>query len=237
MSYEFNWEPKGDPESPQVIYEAHFGPRKYQLKIGDKAEIEKWKNEIHKIHEYLLDDDKDGLKNFMKGGRYRRDVKKILEIQESEGLDEEGKKLLSISLWIMKNQSDWRGFLAAGFKLIKGGMKTLDHYLKNVDSPSCLDAAILVEFLTEIYGIKGVVKKVAGRYSHWYWESETGKVVDIWWGYSRGGLYLHKETYKNMKTRFIRSGRVTDISREETLKVKRKISDKDDDDDDQKHDD
>jgi hypothetical protein len=222
MSFEYNWVPDGDPQEDQVVFEATFGPRKYKIKVGDKAQIEKWKDEITELHAAIKSGDLEKLEKLMKDGRYKKSIEKVMELQKKEGLDEEGEKLLAISLLIMKRQSDWKGLFAAGMKLVKGGIRDLDRYFENIDSPSCLDAAVLVEYLTEIHNIKGVITRLAGRYTHWYWQSETGKVVDIWWGYGRGGLYMDQETHKEMKTRYTRSAVVTDHSGRKVKKLKKK---------------
>ena len=182
------------------------------MKIGDRATIESWKKEIAQLHEAIVDGDFDRLKDLMAGGRYKRDISRVMEIQTRENIDDEGRKLLAIALLLMKHQSDWRGFCSAGWKLIKGGVKKLDDYFDEVNSPSCLDAAVMIEYLTELHGMEGKIKRVAGRYSHWYWESISGKVIDIWWGYGRGGLYNNNEKYSEIKRRFTRSGRMTDAA-------------------------
>ncbi len=212
MTYEFDWHPEGDPEDEQIIFETNLGPQKYQLKIGDRATVESWKMEISLLHQAIIEQDWERLQELMANGRYKRDIMKVMAIQQKENLDEEGKKLLAIALLLMKHQSDWRGFVSAGWKLIKGGVKNLDHYFDNNNSPSCLDAAVMVEYLTELFGVSGKVRRVAGRYSHWFWESESGKVIDIWWGYGRGGVYGQKNKHLALKRRFTLSGRVTDVA-------------------------
>lgn len=132
---------------------------------------------------------------------FKPHAEKVYKILESEGLDEEDKTLLAISLWILREQDKWKWRTIS--KVLKGGTFSLSSFVQKKGLPSCLDSVVLTKRMAESFQIIGQVKLAEPdkhQFSHRYFQSESGKIVDVWWGRrNRGGLFQKEEDYEEKK--------------------------------------
>jgi len=173
-----------------VVFQKRIGLKEYVLRRPDDATKEKWQQEVVAVRDAIKTKDIEKIRQVIHHPYILEHWAEILENVTKEGpLTEEEESLLAISLWTMDKQGKWQGLVQAGKMLVKGGEHDLKQIVEHELATACVNSASLVEYLTEIFGIKGLVKRTGGRLSHRYWESDTGRVVDAWWGREVGGLF------------------------------------------------
>ncbi|MFZ2226730.1 MAG: hypothetical protein WA064_05430 [Candidatus Moraniibacteriota bacterium] len=185
-----------------------FGDRWYRIEGENKEKMTEWKNQITEILNCLADKDFHKKTNI-----YLDKIPQNIEREMGEfggSFDEEAKTLLSICLWLQREQGGkWVGNRKVLWRIMSKDSVTLSSILDRNSAPSCVDTSFLIKALAEEFGIAGEVKKlpmgkmnlIPGKIAHFYFESETGKIVDFWWGRSSkrgentGGLKLTQESY------------------------------------------
>jgi len=188
------------PVLPRELYRGRVGFSDYVITDEEREVIEEWASQIQELRDLIDSGDKDGLAELAKRENSRLYIGKFLEKLETEGLDEEDKTLLSIGLWIQREQDKWRKW-GVIIKVLKGGTFNLSSFLENKGKSSCLDSSILVKRMAEHFHIAGQVELTNQKnpFSHRYFQSQSGKVVDVWWGWRRGGLFQNNEEFKKKK--------------------------------------
>lgn len=184
----------------EKIFSEKVGPlRKYEVLKPEEKIIEDWVKGVSEIYEALNNGEVEELENLMRGGNYKMSVKDVLKKQNLASLNEEQKILLATTLWTYREQNAWRGKgwkekLPYLWRFAKGGEVDMSQFVKKEWVPNCIDSALLVHVLAEKMGVSGSVKRVGEH--HRYWQSDAGDVVDVWWGYRRGGVFTDQEEYQ-----------------------------------------
>ncbi|OGH93662.1 MAG: hypothetical protein A2538_00455 [Candidatus Magasanikbacteria bacterium RIFOXYD2_FULL_41_14] len=183
----------------QIIHEEKIGRRDYMITGEEREVVNGWLEKIGEIKQMLDIGNIEELAKLADDGEYHRDVKQIVAELEQEGLDEEDKILLSISLWLLKEQRKDAKRWPIVKRFLKGGEFKLASFLDKEWVPNCLDSTVLIKVLAEQFGVDGQVKTIkspAGKFAHRYFGSNSGKFVDIWWGYDRAGLFQDEKKFK-----------------------------------------
>jgi len=184
-----------------TVFQKRIGLKEYVLKRPDEATQEKWQQDVGLVLDAIKTKDLERIRTVINHPYILEHWDEILINVEKDGgpLDEEEQTLLAISLWTMDKQGQWKGLMQAGKMLVRGGEHDLRKIVEHELDAACVNSASIVEYFTEIFGIHGVVKRTGGRFSHRYWESDTGRVVDTWWGRERGGLFRSFADYMSSR--------------------------------------
>jgi len=188
-----------------TVFQKKIGLKEYVLKKPDDATRDRWQQEVLAVREAIKTKDLEQIRQIIHHPyTLEHWTEIVVAVEKGAGaLTEDEQSLLAISLWTMDKQGKWEGLVKAGKMLIKGGQHNLQQIVEHELATACVNSASLVEYLTEVFGIKGVVKRTGGRFSHRYWQSDTGTVVDTWWGREVGGVfrsfadYMESYTLKN----------------------------------------
>lgn len=186
-------------EEPQekVLHRERIGFREYVI-TGEAPEVmEKWHGQILEIIGALQNRDLDKLLELMQSGKYKLDLQKITEIIGQEIKDQEGLDLLGISLWILREKDKYAGNWKITKKMLKGGKYSLSEFLATGGEPWCLETTVLARALAENFGIKGEIKRAP--IGHRYFRSNSGKIIDIWWGFRHAGVFQNDQQWKENK--------------------------------------
>jgi len=216
MSYEGQFNPNSrfdslrvDPTDPEefdiasspapdgTVFKKRIGLKEYVLKSPDEATIEKWKAEVSTIIEAIKTRDVEKIREVIKFPYILQHWDQIFQnLEKVRGpLTEEEEIMLAISLWTIDRQGKWLG-LPKGLKLVlSGGTHNLTDVIDHKIPTACVNSASVAEYLTELFGVKGLTKRTGGRISHRYWESDSGRVIDPWCGRELGGLFRSFDEY------------------------------------------
>lgn len=186
-----------------------LGGEWYSIEGESKEKMAEWKNQVVEILNAMDD------KNFHeKTNIYLDKIPQNIERESKEfggSFDDEAKTLLAISLWLQREQGGkWAGNRKILWRIMSKDSTKLSSILDKNGAPACVDTSFLIKALAEEFDIKGEVKKVPmsksklipEKMSHFYFQSETGKIVDYWWarsskrGENTGGLKLTQEAYE-----------------------------------------
>ncbi len=193
------YRPTPEETEPQekILHRERIGVREYVI-TGESPEVmEKWHGQIQEIVDALNKRDLDKLVELMQGGKYQIDNQKITEILEQEINDEESRNLFGIALWILREQDKWAGHRKIVTKMLKGGEYSLSSFLEAGGKPWCLESTVLAKTMAENFGIKGEIKRAP--IMHRYFQAASGKILDVWWGYRRGGVFQNEQQWKEGK--------------------------------------
>jgi hypothetical protein len=184
-----------------------IGKKWYSIEGESKEKMAEWKKQIAEIKNALGSENFSQLTNIYLD-KIPDNIKK--ESKESGGeYDDEAKTLLSICLWLQRGQVKWAGNRKTFWKVLSKDSVKLSSFLDKKGAPACIDTSYLTKALAEEFDINGEVKKVPinknkltpDKMSHFYFRSNTGKIVDYWWGRDRdvgkntGGLKLNQRAY------------------------------------------
>lgn len=188
------------PAAPRELHREKIGFRDYVITDEEREVIEEWASQIQELRDLIDRSDKEGLTELAKRENSQPYINKVLEKLEIEGLDEEDKTLLAIGLWIQREQDKWRKWRVI-VKVLKGGTFSLSSFLQDKGKPSCLDSSVLAQRMAENFHIAGQVElsQPENQFSHRYFRSQSGKVVDVWWGWRRGGLFQNEDEFEKKK--------------------------------------
>ena len=190
-------EPEKTEPREKVLHRERIGVREYVI-TGESPEVmEKWHGQIQEIVDALNKRDLDKLVELMQSGKYQIDNQKITEILEQEINDEESLNLFGIALWILREQDKWAGHRKIVTKMLKGGEYSLSSFLEAGGKPWCLESTVLAKTMAENFGIKGEIKRAP--IMHRYFQAASGKILDVWWGYRRGGVFQNEQQWKEGK--------------------------------------
>jgi len=138
-----------------------------------------------------------------RGCRFGGKMDKIFGLAENKESSADDKRLLAIGLWIIVEVGDFSMFQSA-IKVLKGGTFNLDSFLERKGNPNCIDTSVLTKVIAGWYGVEGNVKMVKDidhskqpnkRDLHHFFESSSGRVVDIWQLRESGGLGLDEQQF------------------------------------------
>lgn len=190
-------QPEAEPQK-KVLHRERVVLGEYTI-TGESPEVmEKWHQQIQEIVDALQSRDLDKLTELMQGGKYKPNYEKIMEILWREVKnDKESLTLLGIALWILREQDKWAGHRKIVTKMLKGGEYSLSSFLETGGKPWCLESSVLAKTMAENFGIKGEVKKAP--IMHRYFQADSGKILDVWWGYRRGGIFQNHQQWKEGK--------------------------------------
>ena len=185
------------PHVPRELYRERISFRDYVI-FDEKPEvIEKWTAQIQEILDAIDKHNLQDLEKLTERHDRRSYAVEVCETLKEEGLDEEDKTLLAIGLWIQREQDKWsnRRIIA---KTIIGGTHGLSSFLRNKGKSTCLDLSVLTKRMAENFHIAGDVEfsQLEGRVPHRYFRSNSGKIVDIWLGWKRGGLFQNEKKFE-----------------------------------------
>jgi len=199
----------------------NVGPRWYSIEGESKETMEAWKAQVDEIADGLEKAVQTGdfseMAGLMREKFHEADLKKIVQkiTAESEkfGLpfDDEAKKLLSIGLWLWREQGGkWAGTRKVIWKVLTTDSAKLSSFLDKNSVASCVDTSYLIKAMAEQYGIEGDVMSVKGAEpvearaqdrTHRYFLAKSGIVADYWWARGTGGLKLSLEAYKPVRNK------------------------------------
>jgi hypothetical protein len=187
----------GELQKPRELHRERISFRDYVI-FDEKPEIiEEWVTQIREIRDAINKHNMENLDMVTRRENHQSHASKVYEILEKEGLDEEDKTLLAIGLWIQREQDKWsnRRIIA---KTIIGGTHGLSSFLRNKGKSTCLDLSVLTKRMAENFHIAGDVEfsQLDGRIPHRYFRSNSGKIVDIWLGWKRGGLFQNEKKFE-----------------------------------------
>jgi len=185
-------------ESPRILYEKRMGFGKTVVEDEPQA-VEKWKQEIQKIIDCLVSKNYELMAGIL--GKDEKKMQSIIEFMETMKMNEEDIKYFAVSLWV-GNQSNWRGYLPIIGKIFFGSRQGVSALARdNKGAISCYESSILAKRMADEFDIAGeIVARDKGVWSHKYFKSSTGRVIDNFWGWDRYGYFKDQEDYEtNMK--------------------------------------
>ncbi|HWQ60656.1 MAG TPA: hypothetical protein VN420_05960 [Candidatus Fimivivens sp.] len=204
-------EKKDTPEKRAPVFDKRFGVRSYRVYEGDTEKIDRWFFEMQSIYESLRDRDFAALAPLVDTNNLRFNTRGIeLEAAgkmiERVDLSDEALKMQAVSLWILAHRPRWRGSLDVVKRFALGGEQELSSFMKRDGEPNCLDTAILADYFSKRFGIQGEMKDTLKefrergiRFLHWYWQSDSGIVMDTWEGYEKLGIFKNEDEYREQR--------------------------------------
>ena len=183
----------------RIVHTTYFGPRAYVITQNYPEQTSLWVLEIEEIIKALTQKDLIQARQLLGGGNYRGKIEEVYLTLIKEGLvDKEDVVLASIALWVQRNQNNWVGTWVVIRRIARGGFYDVTSFVKSGIRPSCLDTTVLFEVLAREFGISGAVKKTPSPYGHRYWQSQSGRIVDVLWGSWRAGLYRDEKHFREI---------------------------------------
>lgn len=200
MSERFSPTPVEVTAPKKTLFEKRLGIRKYSIEDETPEVIAKWIEQIQEIHAALVRGDEESLMELMQGTKYEKNVSTVSALLETENLDEEDKKLLALGLWLLKDMKKWQEGQVRK-KVLLGGKFSVGAHLESQNGFNCIDSSVLIDRVAPELGITGSVKKarIKNPYSHRYYETDSGKILDVWWGYQRGGLFQRRDDFEKRR--------------------------------------
>ncbi|NTW13890.1 MAG: hypothetical protein HGA31_02570 [Candidatus Moranbacteria bacterium] len=203
--------PKEVSENRPPVFDKRFGMRSYRVYEGDVEKLDRWFSEMESIYESLRDKNLEALAPLVDTNNLRFNTRGIEpdvagRMIEDMNFSEEALKMQAVSLWILTHRPRWKGSLDVVKRFTLGGEQELSSFMKRDGEPNCLDTAILSDYFSKRFGVQGEMKdtlkefKERGiRFLHWYWQSDSGIVMDTWEGYERLGIFKNDDEYKEQR--------------------------------------
>lgn len=196
-----------------------LGGHWYRVEGESKEKMTEWKSQVENIISAFDDEERF----YELTGIHSKDIKNIKENISKEGeLDNKAKTLLSINLWLKREQGGrWAGHRKTIWRVLAKESTSLTEILDRDGAPACIDTSFLTKALAEEFDIKGDVKKVPisksklapEKMAHFYFQAKTddeeknsskessGIIADYWWARSMdeskdtGGIKLTQDSY------------------------------------------
>ncbi len=193
-------------EAGEIIYSRRFALKRYEVTAAGPETMETWKGEIAEIKASLEAGKDSGQMDAIVEKRDQKlsQMEGVWKMLNEEELDDEALTLLSVGLWAEMNAAKWQGISRAAIKLLKGGRRPLAETVAPDDVMTCLDRGVLINEIMKAHGIPGGVYTFGKtRFGHRFWISDSGRVLDPGYAWSRGGycpdLDHYREHVKNNK--------------------------------------
>ncbi len=185
----------------------------YKLQGENQETMEQWKADVSQIrdgvHEGRVSGDFSKFIDVTEGKFHEGDIRRILdklsEQTQETGveMDDEGETLLSIGLWLWKEQGgDWstgKTELKTVARILSGSSKIGDA-LEQDQNPNCVETTFLIRAVAREMGIPGEVRTTPrAMIDHRYFETTSGKIMDYWWMRGTAGLALSQVTFKKAR--------------------------------------
>jgi len=197
----------------------NIGPKQYNIEGESKEVMEKWERQIReileKVDKAIEDGDFTGLVKLLGENFHEHDLSVLVEKIKMEAerfgqeLGDEAKKLLSIGLWLWREQGGaWAGERKTIWRILTKDSASLSSFLDKAGAPSCIDTSFLIKALADQMGIAGDVKKIDkgivakitfGKMAHRYFQTDSGKVMDYWWSRGTAGLKMNPTAYTEIE--------------------------------------
>jgi hypothetical protein len=178
--------------------------------------VAEWKKEVDQFSQAIRDKDMSALSELMKRKNpspdqhpMSGDPSIIMHRVNEDNLDENGVRLLAISLFVLREKPAWNPKKAI-FKVLRGQQMDFSNLQTAKDEGEtmhCWDVAAWVKELAAEYGIDGEIKTnepmepgsrlndLTRPIQHAYFATEDHRVVDPMHGWEHGGYYKDERTY------------------------------------------
>lgn len=180
-------------DSVQACYAKRIGIREYVIPQPEASELAQWKEGVEMFLLPIRSGDFGALHELI---NKRIDGNILVSYLEQANLSAEEKVMTAIGLWILTNKGRFPGNNKARWKVFKGGVHPLSDTLDQDGDPTCLDVNVLYNLMAGQFGIAGDIYTLKNRFSHRFWMSTSGKIVDIGWSSQTGGLVRTEESYE-----------------------------------------
>ena len=182
--------------------------------MEEEKVLEEWHKQIEEILAAISAEhiDRDALNNtvrsdrefkqLLKDGKFKRNLDWVFEQLEQAKLDEEDKKLLAIGLWFDREKGIFK-FTPLIKRLLAGTNYKMEDVVRKWGLPDCINSSVAIQEMAKQFGVDGVVAMPNNnRFEHRYFKSNSGKIVDVWWGGTRAGLFKSVDDFQQNKSEF-----------------------------------
>ncbi len=196
------------------VFSEKIGLRDYKVSVEDEKVLEEWHKQIEEILTAISVEhiNREVLNNIvrsdrefqqlLKDGKFKRNLDWVFEQLEQSNLDEEDKKLLAIGLWFDREKGMFK-FTPLIKRLLVGTNYKMEDVVKKWGLPDCINSAVVTQEMAQQFGVDGAVEaQDNNRFGHRYFKSNSGKVVDVWWGGNRAGLFQSVDDFQKNKSEF-----------------------------------
>lgn len=200
-------------EKDPIFKKRIMSPRSYEVYEGEQEILEQWFSEIQIIYESLTTGNNAQLTRLIDTDKLRFNTKGIEPeqawgIAQQQKFDDEGLKILAISLWLLTKRPKWKGNMEILKRFVSGEKHKLSSFMSADNEPNCLDTSIFINYFAKKFEINGEIKNTINeirtrglRFLHWYWQSNSGIVSDIWEGYPQLGVFKNEKEFKDKQVK------------------------------------
>lgn len=189
----------------EELFRQRMGLRDYKIIAPENVEekMSEWSTLVNEILVVISADDFDDKKLYEllvdKKDQLRDSIAEampaVIKKIESRDLDKDDKILLAIGLWIARDRGSWQAIRSVA-KLIFGSEYKIEEVLDKSGAPNCIDTSVLEKAMAAKFGITGqVISKNNRKLDHHWFQTDSGKILDIWWGNKAGLLFKDEDDF------------------------------------------
>lgn len=196
------------------VFNEKIGFLDYKVSVEDEKVLELWHKQIEEILtaisqepidrkalDTLLRSDRE-FQQLLTDGTFKRNFDWVFEQLEQKNFDEEDKILLAIGLWFDREKGMFK-FTPLIKRILVGINYKMENVVKKWGLPDCINSAVATKEMAQQFGVEGeVVAQFGNRFQHRYFKSASGKILDMWWGGDRAGLFQSEEDFQQNKSEF-----------------------------------
>lgn len=108
--------------------------------------------------------------------------------------------LMAIAMFVMREESRWKGFKRSAIKVIRGGTFLMDNFFERDEVSICIDNAMVAKWLAHEFEIEGdvIFDTFIDSLCHAHFRAKEGQIIDTHIGFKRGGFFQNEQEYKEV---------------------------------------